>query len=59
MNKMKLFKILEPFLSMSEAIKYSDGEISKKGGVGEFLKGNGAGLDKYDGLKGYKSLLYD
>lgn len=42
----------------AEAVKYSDGEISKKGGVGEFLKGNGAGFDKYDELKGYKS-FYD
>lgn len=42
----------------AEAVKYNDGEISKKGGVGEFLKGNGAGFDKYDELKGYKS-FYD
>lgn len=42
----------------AEAIKYSDGEISKKGGVGEFLKGNGAGFDKYDELKVYKP-FYD
>ncbi len=42
----------------AEIVKYSDGEISKKGGVGEFLKGNGAGFDKYDELKGYKS-FYD
>lgn len=38
----------------AEAVKYSDGEISKKGGIGEFLKGNGAGFDKYDELKIYK-----
>ena len=42
----------------AETVKYSDGEISKKGGVGEFLNGNGAGFDKYDELKGYKS-FYD
>ena len=42
----------------AEAVKYSDGEISKKGGVGEFLKGNGAGFDKYDELKVYKP-FYD
>ena len=42
----------------AEAVKYNEGEISKKGGVGEFLKGNGAGFDKYDELKGYKS-FYD
>lgn len=40
------------------AVKYNDGEISKKGGVGEFLKGNGAGFDKYEELKGYKP-FYD
>lgn len=38
-----------------DAVKYSDGEISKKGGVGEFIKGNGAGFDKYDELKVYKT----
>lgn len=38
----------------SDAVKYSDGVIPKKGGVGEFLKGNGAGFDKYDVLKVYK-----
>jgi hypothetical protein len=42
----------------AEAVKYNDGEISKKGGVGEFLKGNGAGFDKYDELKPYKP-FYD
>ena len=42
----------------AEAIKYNNGEISKKGGVGEFLKGNGAGFDKYDELKAYKP-FYD
>lgn len=39
----------------AEVVKYSNGEISKKGGIGEFLKGNGAGFDKYAELKGYKS----
>ena len=42
----------------AEVVKYSNGEISKKGGIGEFLKGNGAGFDKYAELKGYKS-FYD
>lgn len=37
-----------------DAVKYSDGEISKKGGVGEFLKGNGAGFEKYDELIAYR-----
>lgn len=38
-----------------EAVKYSDGEISKKGGVGEFIKGNGGGFDKYEELKAYST----
>ncbi len=37
-----------------DEIKYTDGEISKKGGVGEFLKGNGCGFDKYEELEKYK-----
>lgn len=37
-----------------DAVKYSNGEISKKGGVGEFIKGNGSGFDKYEDLKDYK-----
>ncbi|MDT8716039.1 hypothetical protein IAI10_05185 [Clostridium sp. 19966] len=38
-----------------DAVKYSNGEISKKGGVGEFIKGNGGGFDKYEELKSYKA----
>lgn len=37
-----------------EAVKYSDGTISKKGGVGEFIKGNGGGFEKYTVLDAYK-----
>ncbi|MBN1054907.1 hypothetical protein DVW05_06025 [Clostridium botulinum] len=37
-----------------DAVKYSNGEISKKGGIGEFIKGNGSGFDKYEDLKGYR-----
>ncbi|WP_312502938.1 hypothetical protein [Lacrimispora sp.] len=37
-----------------DTVKYSDGQISKKGGVGEFIKGNGGGFDKYKELKAYK-----
>jgi ABC-type Mn2+/Zn2+ transport system ATPase subunit len=37
-----------------DAVKYSDGEISKRGGVGEFIKGNGGGFDKYEELKSYR-----
>lgn len=41
-----------------DAVKYSDGEISRKGGVGEFIKGNGGGFDKYEELITYKP-FYD
>lgn len=37
-----------------DAVKYSNGEISKKGGIGEFIKGNGGGFDKYENLKKYR-----
>lgn len=36
------------------AVKYTEGEISKRGGVGEFIKGNGGGFEKYDELITYK-----
>ena len=36
-----------------ETIKFSDGQIQKKGGVGEFLKGNGSGFENYDEIKSY------
>lgn len=36
-----------------DAIKFSDGQIQKKGGVGEFLKGNGSGFENYDEIKSY------
>lgn len=35
------------------AINYKDGAISKRGGVGELLKGNGGGFDKHEELKPY------
>ena len=48
-------KELEDFLKKyEEIVKYNNGEISKKGGVGEFIKGNGAGFDKYSELEPYK-----
>lgn len=34
-------------------ISYKDGTISKRGGVGELLKGNGAGFDRHEELKPY------
>lgn len=36
------------------AVKYADGSISKKGGVGEFIKGNGSGFENYIELDAYK-----
>ncbi len=36
------------------AVKFNNGEISKRGGVGEFIKGNGGGFEKYDELVTYK-----
>lgn len=37
-----------------KAINYKDGGISKRGGVSEFLKGNGGGFDKHEELKSYR-----
>lgn len=48
-NKLRIF--LPEYFS---AVKYADGTISKKGGVGEFIKGNGGGFEKYDVLDVYK-----
>ena len=54
-EKNDAIKNLEIFLpKYEEIVKYNNGEISKKGGVGEFLKGNGAGFDKYTELQPYK-----
>lgn len=36
-----------------DTIKFSDGQIQKKGGVGEFLKGNGSGFENYDEIRSY------
>lgn len=36
-----------------ETIKFSDGQIQKRGGVGELLKGNGGGFENYDEIKSY------
>lgn len=37
-----------------EAVKYNDGAIPKRGGIGEFIKGNGGGFEKYNELIPYK-----
>lgn len=36
-----------------DPIKYKDGEVQKRGGVGEFIKGNGGGFEKYLELNEY------
>lgn len=41
--------------SYTSTVKYSDSGVSKRGGVGEVLKGGGAGFDKYHDLDKYKS----
>jgi ABC-type Mn2+/Zn2+ transport system ATPase subunit len=41
------------------AVKYSEGEISKKGGVGEFIKGNGSGFDNYEELDDYRPFYHN
>lgn len=37
-----------------KAVSFSDGRVSKRGGVGEFIKGNGGGFEKYAELDTYK-----
>ena len=41
------------------AVNYSEGEVSKRGGVGEFIKGNGGGFEKYAELERYKPFYED
>lgn len=54
-NKDSRIQKLDELLSnFNETLKYSNGNISKKGGIGEFLKGNGAGFDKYVSISAYK-----
>lgn len=40
------------------AVNYASGSITKRGGLGEFLKGNGAGFEKHQELDAYKP-FYD
>lgn len=37
-----------------KAVKYNNGTISKRGGVGEFIKGNGGGFENYSELDSYR-----
>lgn len=45
-------------LNYINTVNYKDGKINRRGGVGEFIKGNGAGFEKYSELDNYKS-YYD
>lgn len=38
----------------TEAVKASDGTVSRRGGVSEFINGNGGGFDHYSELEAYK-----
>lgn len=38
---------------------FKNGSISKRGGIGELLKGNGSGFDKYEELNPYKPFYED
>ena len=54
-QKSEAIQKLRMFLPLyNNAVKYSDGEISKRGGVGEFINGNGGGFEKYEELKTYR-----
>lgn len=41
-----------------DAVKYNEGDINQRGGVGEFIKGNGGGFEKHTELNMYKP-FYD
>lgn len=40
--------------SYGNITNFDDGNISKRGGLGELLKGNGSGFDKHEDLNSYK-----
>ena len=46
--------LAETLATYTSAVKYSNNGVSKRGGVGEVLKGGGAGFDKHPALKKYK-----
>lgn len=49
-NIKKLYAFLPRYF---DTIKFSDGQIQKRGGVGELLKGNGGGFENYNEIKSY------
>ena len=46
--------LADTLATYTSTVKYSSGGISKRGGVGEVLKGGGAGFEKYPVLERYK-----
>lgn len=50
-----LSNMLAEYMSV---VNYASGSINKRGGLGEFLKGNGAGFEKHQELDAYKP-FYD
>ena len=47
----ELMKFLPEYMNITS---FRNGSISKRGGMGELLKGNGCGFDKYEELNAYK-----
>ena len=46
--------LADTLATYTSTVKYSSGGVSKRGGVGEVLKGGGAGFEKYPVLERYK-----
>lgn len=50
-----VFSKLREFLPQyMDAVRYTEGSIPRRGGISEFLKGNGAGFENYSELDEYK-----
>lgn len=54
-NKNDIQSLRQFLPSYLSAVNYSDGSIKRRGGIGEFIKGNGAGFEKYRELDDYKT----
>lgn len=52
-------KLKEFLRRFTDIVKYKDGEVSKSGGIGDFLKGNGCGFNNYKELGVYKPFYED
>ena len=46
-----LLTLLDQYVT---TVNFADGNISKRGGMGEFIKGNGGGFDKHEELQSYQ-----